>query len=408
MMKQILRFFLFLILFYSFSFGMQVDHQIASKLASDAYLEKQQFANIYYKAGQNSVNTAKTDGVRYYIVEDKENTVIVVRGTDNIRNVITDVMATEDIFLDDPAILVHKGFYDVTKKIFQQIKLDTTKNIIIVGHSLGGAVSLLYGAMLKEKGLKNITVYTFGMPPVVNKAFLEKYKSLTHYRHYHIFDPVPTLSKPTIQLFEIQKKFKAFLSSQDTISNMISTIQNIPDKYRHHGITNTIKNQLEVSKEKLENSLFFKTCTLYFDYHKIDNYIKALKDLKKEYIQVTKEKIVYQPKNQPIPKKYIKVIPSTLKGTVPLEVEFYIDSEGVDIGMYYFNFGGEEVLLENLSNNKISHTFKRSGKHNVKIALKDTKNNIVETNFEVQTRKPTFQEYQEAMGKEFAEFLKQY
>jgi predicted lipase len=288
---------------------MLIDHHSASKLASDAYLEKQEFVNIY-KTQHNKIATAITHGVRYYIIEDFSNTIIAIRGTDSIRNMITDVMASEQSFLDDESVLVHKGFYDIAKEIFQIIKLDTKKDTIIVGHSLGGAVSLLYGAMLEEKGLKNISIYTYGMPPVVNKPFLDKYKNLTHYRHFHIFDPVPSLSKPTIQLFETQKRFKAFLSSKDTISNMIDTIKNIPDKYRHHGITNTIKKNLDIRKEELEKSLFFKTCTLYFEYHKIENYIKALISMKKEYIKVEDQKIVYQVKNT-IKKKHIKLVVHT-------------------------------------------------------------------------------------------------
>lgn len=272
--------------------------------------------------------------------------------------------------------------------------------------------------MLKEKGL-DVTLYTFGMPPVVNSTFLKKYKDLKHYRYFHIFDPVPTLSKPTIQLFQMQKKFKAFINQKDTITNIISTIKNIPDKYRHQGIPIAIKNQLSISKEKLVNSLFFKTCTLYFDYHKIKNYMKAINDLEKDsvkkvssldkkYIKVSKEKLHYQPKHNPVRTTYIKVIPSVLQGTTPLEVEFYIDSPGVDIKLYYFNFAGKEVLLKNLKNNKISYTFTKSGKQKVKIALKDDKDNVVETTLTIRTRKPTFQEYKDAMGKEFDNFIKRY
>jgi len=403
---NILKIILVFNLSFHFLYGMNVDSKSASKLASDAYLEKQEFANIY-KTAFNTVITAKIDGVRYYVIEDKVNTVVVIRGTANMRNVITDAMAKETSFLDNDTILVHQGFYDVSKKIFKNIKFDTKKKVIIIGHSLGGAVALLYGAMLKEKGL-DVTLYTFGMPPVVNQNFLQKYKDLKHYRYYHIFDPVPTLSKPTIQLFEMQKKFKAFINQKDTITNIISTIENIPDKYRHQGIAIAIKNQLSVTKEKLKNSLFFKTCTLYFDYHKIKNYMKAVSSLDKKYIKVSKNDLVYQPKRNTTKTKYIKVIPSILQGTTPLEVEFYVDSAGVDIELYYFNFAGKEVLLKELVNNKISYTFTQSGKQLVKIALKDSKNNMVETSFEIKTRKPTFQEYQEAMGKEFIEFKKNY
>jgi hypothetical protein len=391
-----------LILFQA-SFALEVNHHIASQLANDAYLEPKEFVKKYPK---QTISSSTTHGVRYYILEDAQNSVITIMGTNNIRNIITNAMATEAAFLDDETILVHEGFYDVAKKIFQTIKLDTSKKVIITGHSLGGAVALLYSAMLYEKGI-DVSLYTFGMPPIVNKPFLKKYNNLKHYRHFHIFDPIVSLSKPTIQLFEVQKKFKEFASSKDTISTMIDTLQTIPDKFRHHGITNAIKTQLENSAQETK-SLFYKTCSIYFEYHKIENYLRSLKQFNQSYLKVDKNNIVYDEPKIKKAKRYIKVIPSTIEGTLPLEVEFYIDTQGVELSMYYFNFGSKEVLEERLAHNKISHTFTKSGRNIVKIALKDNKNNIVETTLTITTRKPTFQEYQEAFGKEYEKFIQGY
>jgi hypothetical protein len=387
----------------------KVDDDIASKLARDSYLDKNEFASLH-KTANNTIITATASGVRYFTIEDDENTIVVIRGTANIRNAITDVMAADVAFLDDEFAIVHKGFYNVATKIFKKIKLDKSKPIILVGHSLGGAVSLLYGAMLKEMKL-DVTLYTFGMPPIANKLFLKKYQELEHNRHFHIFDPVSSLSKPTIQLFQTQMKFKSFQSAKDTISNMIDTIKNVPDKFRHHGDSFPITDKLDISEEKLNKSLFFKTCTLYFDYHKIDNYIYAItKNLKESLSQDsnhnTGAKVAkVKPKQKP---KKVRIIPSVTKGTTPLEVEFYVDAQNVDIALYYFNFAGKEVLKQELKNNKISHTFTRSGKHQVAIALKDINNNIVETTVTISTRQPTFQEYQDAIGKEFMEFKNNY
>jgi hypothetical protein len=383
--------------------AFEINHHTASQLASDAYLSPQEFVEKYPKY---TISTSVTYGVRYYILENTQHTIITIMGTNNTRNLITNITAREHPFLDDETILVHEGFYDVAKKIFQTIKLDTSKNVVVTGHSLGGAVALLYSAMLYEKGI-DITLYTFGMPPIVNKAFLKKYSKLNHYRHFHIFDPIVSLSKPTIELFEVQKKFKDFLASKDTIDTMIHTIQTIPDKFRHHGITNAIKTQIQSSTQQAP-SLFYKTCTIYFEYHKIQNYIQALMQFNQEYLKVQKETLVYeQPKVKRV-QKYIKVIPSLVEGTTPLEVEFYIDTQGVDLSMYYFDFEGKEILKESLEHNKISHTFTKSGQNRVKIALKDTNGRIIETQVIITTRKPTFKEYQEAFGKEYEKFMQEY
>ena len=409
---------------------MNIDENIASKLAKDTYEKKEIFAKLY-KTKQNIITTAVANGVRYYTIEDKKNIVIVIRGTASIKNAITDVMAADANFLQEKKIIVHKGFYTVAQKIFKKIKLSPNKPIVIIGHSLGGAVSLLYGAMLSEMG-KDVYLYTFGMPPIVNKRFLKKYKHLKHKRFFHIFDPVATLSKPTVQLFETQIKFKSFQSMKSTISNMISTIENVPDKFRHQGQSNPITDKLNISDKKLKKSLFFKTCTLYFDYHKIDNYIYAIKknikpsfvletdsstasdnhikNIKKEQLNVASvaKSVVVKKKKKLKKVKKIKIIPSVLRGTVPLEVEFYVLAQNVDLRLYYFNFDGKEILSKELRNNKVSYTFKTSGKHKVSIALKDKNNKIIKTTLTITTREPTFKEYQDAIGKEFDNYKKSY
>ena len=301
--------------------------------------------------------------------------------------------------------MVHKGIYTIAFNLLKKIKLNGEKPIYITGHSIGGAISLMYGAMLYEKGLSPV-IYSFGMPPVVNNAFLAKYKDLKHHRFFHIFDPIPSLSKPTIQVFKTQMEFKDFKSAKKTISNMIDTIQNIPDKYRHHGYHKRINIELAKLQNAVRNSLFFQTTTLYFDYHKINNYLKAIQLAKPVNTNSKTNDILYT--TDTTPERSIEIIPSITQGTIPLEVEFFVDTAGYDIDLFYFNFGGKEVLKQDLPNNKISHTFKTEGKHKVKISLKDKYGNMVETELVVVTRQPTFQEYQNAFGKEFMEFMKRY
>ena len=182
---------------------------------------------------------------------------------------------------------------------------------------------------------------------------------------------------------------------------MIDTIKNVPDKFRHQGSAYPITDKLDISNDQLNKSLFFKTCTLYFDYHKIANYIKSVYKRKEELSTNNSSTSLVKQSQQNFKRKKVKIIPSVVKGTVPLEVEFYVETHNVDIGLYYFNFAGKEVLKKSLKNNKISYTFTTSGKHNVAIALKDSNNNIVKTTVVITTREPTFQEYQDAIGKEF-------
>ncbi len=409
-MKYLFKFIILSTLIATVVNAKNITDDFAASLAKYSYESKQDFAKkfkTYSNTGTstNKISSATVSGVRYFIIEDKNKTIVAIRGTANMKNALTDVMASEEQFLNYKFVHVHHGFYSIAKQIYKTIKLNTKKPVVIVGHSLGGAVALLYGAMLSERDVK-VSIFTFGMPPVANKAFLKKYNHLEHNRFHHVFDPVPTLSKPTIQVFQKQLQFKSLQALKGSIKNMIDTIQNIPDKFRHQGFSHTITNKLNISAQTLKESLFFKTCSLYFDYHKIDNYLQAVISNKIKKINKTKnqEIALSSSKHKSIPTPQITIIPSILKGTTPLEVEFYIDDSQNKSKLYYFSFAGQEMITEKIRNNKVRHLFTKDGKHDVKIALKDAKGEIKEFNFVVETREPTFEEYQEIVSKEFLEY----
>ncbi len=88
-------------------------------------------------------------------------------------------------------IKVHKGFLHQAAAFEQMAKqirlpsgqvlhsalLNSGKDVYLAGHSLGGAVATLYGAMLREYGVdKNrLSVHTFGSPSVGDKKFADRY-----------------------------------------------------------------------------------------------------------------------------------------------------------------------------------------------------------------------------------------
>ena len=79
-------------------------------------------------------------------------------------------------------------------------KVDSLKNkhgaseIIVTGHSLGGALSTLSGYFLRKKYGGMVKLYNFGCPRVGNESFYKKMKSMfgsTAYRVVHKDDIVP-------------------------------------------------------------------------------------------------------------------------------------------------------------------------------------------------------------------------
>lgn len=114
--------------------------------------------------------------------------------------------------------MVHKGFYQSMKiflkilrsennnianatfnDLFNDIKrFNETSNIIITGHSLGGALATLSACYLLEMGVsrENISVYSFGAPPVGTQAFCDFYEGkLNVYRVINEQDVIPKLDK---------------------------------------------------------------------------------------------------------------------------------------------------------------------------------------------------------------------
>jgi hypothetical protein len=96
---------------------------------------------------------------------------------------------------------------------------DANPRIIATGHSLGGALAVLYVAMLRyrtkegldgnqvkpnDKILRNLEVYTFGQPRIRDPIFAQNNDQLLKDRYYHVVDekdPVPR-APPHDKVFE--------------------------------------------------------------------------------------------------------------------------------------------------------------------------------------------------------------
>jgi len=71
-------------------------------------------------------------------------------------------------------------------------------NIVITGHSMGGAVATLVGCLLLDLGIKkeNLKIYNFGTPPIADKKFVEYYEGkLNIYRVVNEQDLIPKLNR---------------------------------------------------------------------------------------------------------------------------------------------------------------------------------------------------------------------
>ena len=150
----------------------------------DLLIEHAEYCKAIYDSGGD-----QKDEVAFEVKQESGISIIVIRGTANDANVLSDV----DVRLVSDTrtgIRLHKGFRDVAVTIMQII--DTTKTlehtVHVTGHSLGGAVAQIIGMWLHKRG-KNVQIYSYGSPKVSDQVLSGGQP--THWRVVRLSDPIP-------------------------------------------------------------------------------------------------------------------------------------------------------------------------------------------------------------------------
>ena len=147
-------------------------------------IEHAEYCKAIYDSGGD-----QKDEVAFEVKQNNGISIIVIRGTANEANVLSDI----DVRLVNDTrtgIKLHKGFRDVAVNIMQII--DTTKTlehtVHVTGHSLGGAVAQIIGMWLHKRG-KNVQIYSYGSPKVSSEVLSGGQP--THWRVVRLSDPIP-------------------------------------------------------------------------------------------------------------------------------------------------------------------------------------------------------------------------
>ena len=150
----------------------------------DSLIEHAEYCKAIYDIGGD-----QKDEVAFEVIQDSGISIIVIRGTANEANVLSDidVRLIKDV---RTGIYLHKGFRDAAITIMQILDNDHTveHTVHVTGHSLGGAVAQIIGMWLHKRG-KNVQIYSYGSPKVSSQVLSGGQP--THWRVVRSSDPIP-------------------------------------------------------------------------------------------------------------------------------------------------------------------------------------------------------------------------
>ncbi|MGL5599987.1 MAG: lipase family protein [Silvania sp.] len=167
-------------------------------LAVDVPFRDHYLPPVYMNTGEGDTGEGDT---RLFTVECASHVLIAWCGTDSLLNILTDLSFAPKRCLPELAGAgnVHGGFleaYQLAKRKFGD-KLDGVnksleesggaKKLFVCGHSLGGALALLYSAEMKSF---NPVLYTYGMPRTFTRSAIASLGDIKHYRHVNDNDTI--------------------------------------------------------------------------------------------------------------------------------------------------------------------------------------------------------------------------
>lgn len=186
-----------------------------AKLGGSAMKFDQTFlSGLLAKAGFSKVKSFenKKKGVQGFSAHSDKMNLVVFRGTHSSGGVLTDL----NFFISGSSLGgvsggVHGGFkdaYDSVKGGLQaELNQESAKGLptFFVGHSLGGALSMLAAADALSQGVKVAGLLTLGQPRTGNAHFAANFSSALrekYFRYVHANDPVPHLPPAPGAAFE--------------------------------------------------------------------------------------------------------------------------------------------------------------------------------------------------------------
>lgn len=219
------------------------DPELYPSNSPDLGVEQETPAKIHFLDDRGQKADTNTQA---FITHNDELVLISVRGTnEKLADGLRDADALQVPFVEGVG-KVHRGFYDAALKVYELTtnyleKFYTGQKLIICGHSLGGAITLLLSEMLRRRADYdyNIVLYTYGSPRAADATFVKEATDLVHYRMVNHNDPVPSVpgtwlnTKTSVYATGAAVTFVNVPAGLAVFSAGITNLSGEP--YEHHG-----------------------------------------------------------------------------------------------------------------------------------------------------------------------------
>lgn len=159
---------------------MRIHHKQLAELSKLAYSGNS--VNIIIGITEKGY-TYVTSTSDFFVVDAEDDRIFVFKGTDNLSDMLTNIGVRK---IDTLYGKFHEGFAGRMSKLQKKYSdyIDCDKNIIATGHSLGGALALMFAIE------NTCDVVTFGQPMVSDKLVMYP---KSHIRYVNNMDIIPRL-----------------------------------------------------------------------------------------------------------------------------------------------------------------------------------------------------------------------
>lgn len=186
----------------------------ASELAYKSSTEVEKFIKTEWGLDRYRWFENSEQGTQAFLAGSKDVVILVFRGTESIRDWITDVKIK---LVPSPTGIgrVHFGFNKALNVIWDELSStitswDVSNKLWVSGHSLGGALATLTVDRLTENGVSVQGMYTFGQPMAGDKDFKDNFDFKMKGRSFRFVDDediVPKIISSLLGYRHIEKEY---------------------------------------------------------------------------------------------------------------------------------------------------------------------------------------------------------